>query len=959
MRMTIARKLWIGFGILVLIPLAVAIIAYLGIKKSDADLQRLAEIKGLTVEAINQMEINAIGIEAGVLEYLRSGDPRYREQVEDYESNFKKAQDRYSRLVERRQQDQIGRLYERYIVLGETLMDRRDDQEKLLSELDENFESTEAILDEGIRANTNENESKKAKAATDLEVDLATTSTRIGTYLRVPQEEHKERVLDSANELDKDLEKFGRFDLTKKEQDQVDELGKSLDRRTSLIEDVIDLDDANREDLKEFLRLRTDIDGALNEASQTPTGQGLSTAEAAAGQEAERTIKIIFIVLAAGLLVGGVTAATIGGGIVRSVRRLVEGVDKVGDGVLDHRIEVATKDEIGHLARAFNCTATKIQNTEEIRRLNQSLKNQVEGQSAQLEAAIVDLRDRERMLRESEERYNLIVEGSNNGTFDWDLRKDEIHWNDHFLEIVGLSHQESPSSYEAFLKLIHPDDRRRLQDVTTAHLEHDAEYSVEYRIRHADGGYRHCVSHGKAQRDQNGAPVRMAGVINDVTERKILEEQLAHLAFYDSLTDLPNRALFMDRLQHALDRAKRQEENIAVLFLDLDNFKIVNDSLGHEVGDLLLVSVAERLRACLRPGDTVARFGGDEFTILLEHTSMSEANRVAERIARELKAQFSIGDREVFATTSIGIALNDSAQDQPVDLLRDADSAMYEAKHAGKARHEMYQPSMSARALERLDLENDLRRAVDKEEFVVYYQPKVSLETVRVFGFEALVRWKHPKRGLVPPLEFITLSEETGLIFPIGQWVLKEACRQAREWQDRYPDNPPLMMSVNLSPKQFHRPDLVDGVAQALAQTGLDPRSLTLEITEDVLVKDAQLAGAVLGLLKNLRIRIAIDDFGTGYSSLSRLKYLPVDTLKIDRSFVSGLGENSEDKVLVSGMMDLASGLGLDVIAEGVETSRQLAQLRSLGCEMAQGFYFSKPLPSEEISSLLATNYGS
>ena len=438
----------------------------------------------------------------------------------------------------------------------------------------------------------------------------------------------------------------------------------------------------------------------------------------------------------------------------------------------------------------------------------------------------------------------------------------------------------------------------------------------------------------------------------DITERKALEKKLQYQAFHDPLTDLPNRALFMDRLGHALARAGQQASEVAVLFTDLDNFKVINDSLGHEAGDQLLVAVAERLKACLRPVDTVARLGGDEFTLLLEGvTGVSDAARVAERIAQELRAPFALEAQEVFATTSTGIAVSSSAQGQPTDLLRHADLAMYRAKSKGKACYEVFEPSMSINALERLELETELRRALGREEFRVYYQPEILLESGDIVGMEALVRWEHPEHGLLLPQEFLPIAEESNLIMPIGQWVLREACKQLRTWQEQYPNIAPLVMSVNLSTREFFQPSLI---AEILRETGVDPRTLQLEITEGAVAYDnAQNANNTLWNLKTLGVQLAIDDFGMGYSSLSYLKRFPVDLLKIDRSFVRELGKDLKDTKIVAAIIHLARALDLKVIAEGVETAEQVEQLRKMECDMVQGSYFSKPLPSGAVSDLL------
>ena len=434
-------------------------------------------------------------------------------------------------------------------------------------------------------------------------------------------------------------------------------------------------------------------------------------------------------------------------------------------------------------------------------------------------------------------------------------------------------------------------------------------------------------------------------------------EQLTKRAFRDSLTGLPNRALFMDRLAHGLMRARRRHEHLAVLFLDLDRFKVVNDTLGHAVGDQLLVEVSHRLSGSLRPGDTAARLGGDEFGLLLEDVADAEtADAVALRIEAELAKPLLFDGREVFITASIGISLSSARIGSPEEMLRDADHAMYHAKAKGKARHEVFDSCMSAPALDRMDLEMDLRSAISRHDFRLHYQPILRLDTGRITEVEALIRWQHEKRGLLQPDAFIGLTEETGLIVPIGQWVLSEACRQARVWQLEFPSDPPLVMSVNLSAKQFQNPNLVEEVTQALTESGLDAASLKLEITESVVMQDAPATLAKLKELKDLGIRLAIDDFGTGYSSLGFLKSFPVDTLKIDRCFVRGLSGEGGDSAIVRAVVTMAKSLNMDVTAEGIETDQQRIELKALGCDRGQGYLFARPADAEHVTPLLASS---
>lgn len=438
------------------------------------------------------------------------------------------------------------------------------------------------------------------------------------------------------------------------------------------------------------------------------------------------------------------------------------------------------------------------------------------------------------------------------------------------------------------------------------------------------------------------------------------EEKLGHDAFHDALTDLPNRAWFMNRLQQAIDLSYKCEDYLyAVLFIDLDRFKVVNDSLGHLVGDELLKSVARQLQASLRHTDAVARFGGDEFVLLLEDIKdIDEPTRVAERIQNQLRQPFNLNDYEVFTEISIGIILSTMDYDRPEDVLRDADIAMYYAKAQGRGRYEVFDPAMQAVAMTRLQLENDLRRAMVLQEFCVHYQPIVSLSTGQLSGFEALVRWHHPSGTIYPPAEFIPVAEETGLINELGWWVLHEACHQIRIWQQQFPQTPPLAINVNLSPVQLKQVNLLNRIEEILQQTALPSYSLKLEITESCILETVSREEKMLKQLKALGIQLCIDDFGTGYSSLSRLHEFPIDTLKIDRSFVSRIGADNSGIEIIQTIVTLARSRGMDIVAEGIETPTQLQKLQELGCELGQGYLFSKPVDSFQATELLGLKVG-
>jgi diguanylate cyclase (GGDEF)-like protein/PAS domain S-box-containing protein len=451
---------------------------------------------------------------------------------------------------------------------------------------------------------------------------------------------------------------------------------------------------------------------------------------------------------------------------------------------------------------------------------------------------------------------------------------------------------------------------------------------------------------------RDGAVVGAVVVLRDVRDRKALEQRLVHQAFHDPLTGLPNRALFLDRLEHARARSLRDGTTQAVLFLDVDRFKVINDSLGHRIGDQVLQTVASRLVGVLRPSDTVARFGGDEFTVLLESVhDAGEAAQTAERVLRALQLPMVAGGRDVVVTASVGLAVAEPGN-APADLLAAADIAMYQAKSRGKNRYAVAAPDADERALARLDLETELRRALAEDELEVHYQPVVETGSGRLHGLEALVHWRHPMLGLLGPAHFMDVAEDTGLVLQLGEWVLEQACRAGVEWQRRHPTSP-VVMAVNLSARQFSQPDLCDRVAEVLRTTGLDPSRLALEITETVVMDDTAATLATLRALKQLKVRLSIDDFGTGYSSLSYLKRFPVDAVKIDKSFVDGLESGPVDREIVQAVIRLATAVGMQTVAEGVETREQLASLRALGCTQVQGYLLSRPGSLEEVERLL------
>jgi diguanylate cyclase (GGDEF)-like protein/PAS domain S-box-containing protein len=559
-------------------------------------------------------------------------------------------------------------------------------------------------------------------------------------------------------------------------------------------------------------------------------------------------------------------------------------------------------------------------------------------------------------LRRSEERFRSLVRNSDD--VNMIVGPDGlITYESAAVERV-LGYRPDERVGTSGLQMIHPDDRERLEQLFFGLVEAPgAQISAEVRAQHADGTWRLIEAMGKNLLDDPS----VGGVVvnyRDITTRRHLEDELRHQAFHDSLTGLANRALFADRLEHALSRTRRTRARLAVLFLDLDDFKTVNDSLGHGEGDQLLIAVAARLREAIRSGDTIARMGGDEFAVLVEDATEAETPmELAQRLLTTLQTPFDRAGKELFVSASIGVAISSSSRETPEELLRNADASMYMAKSRGKNRIEVFEPSMHAAALQRLALKGDLERALARDEFEVLYQPIVRLATREVVGVEALVRWRHPERGLVLPAEFIAVAEETGLIIPLGRWVLDAACAQAVRWSVERPGLP-LSMNVNVSGRQVAEPGFVANVASALDASGLAPASLVLEFTEGVLMRDTDATTTTLAQLKRLGVGLAIDDFGTGFSSLSYLRRFPIDVLKIDGSFIASLAAGADQRAVVKAILRLGETLRLSTVAEGIEDAAQLAELRALGATLGQGYYFARALTAGEIGTLLTAGGG-
>ena len=556
-----------------------------------------------------------------------------------------------------------------------------------------------------------------------------------------------------------------------------------------------------------------------------------------------------------------------------------------------------------------------------------------------------------RLLRRqerNERRFTSLVRHSSDLVTVVDLDTTILYISPSVERMLGYE----PVSLEgtSFTKLVNPEHASHVMDFVGG----QSESSLEFSLRRSDGSWLEAETLRTNLLDD---PSVNGIVLNtrDITERKAFQNQLEHHAFYDSVTDLANRALFRDRVNHALTQAKRSNVSVAALFMDLDDFKIVNDTHGHAVGDALLKAVGGRISSCLRGGDTVARLGGDEFAILLEETTDIAPVEVASRIMRALEAPFRLSGTELHVRASIGVAFATGKEGEAAtdELLRNADVAMYVAKNHGKGRCEVYQPTTHKTVMRQLELRTDLQRALERGEFVLHYQPLVALDTERISGLEALIRWEHPERGTIPPLEFIPLAEESGMIIPLGRWVLETACQEAKRLHALYPNDPHLSMSVNLSSRQLQSPTVVADVRNALNASGIEPSTLTLEVTESAMMQNMELSVLRLQELRDLNVRIAIDDFGAGYSSLGYIRQFPVDILKVDKSFIDRIDEGDEELALTAAIIDMAKVLNIKPVAEGVERIEQAQALVGLGCDFAQGYYFAKPGTQSQVETQL------
>lgn len=669
---------------------------------------------------------------------------------------------------------------------------------------------------------------------------------------------------------------------------------------------------------------------------------GLSTDRLNREVEINRTI--VATVAFAIFVIGILSALAIAGAITRPLRSIAETTKRIAGGDLGQRARVKGRDEVAQLARSFNTMIGRLEHAQdELASWNKTLEERVEGRTRELREEMTE-------RRRAERRYRLLFERNLAGVYIAQIDGTIISCNDSTARMLG---------YESADNLLHKNgaityfDADAHQQVMEQLLAKGSAVNHEARLLRRDGDVIWVLETLTASTTEYESTPVVEGIVLDITDRKRTEQEVEYQAYHDSLTGLPNRMLFLDRLTVALAHARRRQIPISVMFLDLDDLKVVNDTLGHAAGDQLLQMVGERLTSCLRQEDTVARIGGDEFTLLLpDLATPDDATKIAEKVIEAIQEPFVLGEDEVRVTTSIGIAMYPTDGEDPETLLANADGTMYRVKERGGAAFQFYSGTMARKSLGRMSMEESLRHAVEREEIVIFYQPQVDAKTREVVAVEALVRWRHPEAGLIEPAGFISLAEYTGLIIPIGEYVLREACRQAKAWHDEGVGR--LRVGVNVSARQFHQRDFLGMIERALSDSGLPPDALELEITESMAMQKSDWTISMLQRIRDRGIGIALDDFGTGQSSLTYLKRFPISTVKIDRSFVSGVGKAVPDPPIVEAILHLASSLGLRTVAEGIETAEQWEFLASRGCTELQGYYVSRPIEAEQLARFVS-----
>ncbi|MCW8928759.1 MAG: EAL domain-containing protein [Gammaproteobacteria bacterium] len=937
MQNTITFKVITGIATIVFLCLIGIAIIFSALTVSHEAVEWIANVEEPISTAVDEMEINVVEMGMGVFKYINTSEDKYQANFYKDATDFDQFKVQYDHLAHSEQQQVMGlqltNVYQEYRKLGEAIMKLHAKQEIGFQKITENLFQIQEITHNPNVINKIPKFQVDDKESTLLQIEETVKMMQIWlvTYLQFERIEDKEQVLLNVKDLEKLITGYRRYSFSSLELQGVRNIERSVDIISKTIPAVIILNEEMKKNIHRFLKLREEIDDALDGGLQALTMSDLNKAKLTSTQTSKNAKNIVLILIPIIVLFGMTVGWLVVRGVRKPVQQLISGAASIGSGDLSHRIEILGNDELGFLAQEFNRMAEKLEET------------LVSKEQLQL--------SQDNLLL-SEERYQLAVNGANDGLWDWDISTGKAYYSSRWKSMLGYSDDDIGTSQDDFFKLIHHEDINQTRKALVTHLKDPVEhFESEYRIRCKNGNYRWVRCRGQAMVGENNRAIRMAGSQSDINDHKLIEQKLEYDAFHDSLTQLSNRPLLLERLQKSIKRSKQyQNYSFALLFLDMDNFKIVNDSLGHPIGDLLLASIARRLEVILRKSDTLARFGGDEFAILLDDLDdASEALNIAQSVHDELEAAFVLNQHEIQISASIGITVSNESYGNAEEMLRDADIAMYHAKSMGNANYHMFDDGLRKKAMQRLKLETELRRATEQNEFIVYYQPVVDLYSGMIKGFEALIRWQHPERGLIMPNEFIPIAEETGLIKPIGKWLLKEVCSQTSEWHTAGYKS---VVSVNVSPVQL-QDGLPDDLSEALKQSELDPRYLVIEITESSVMQNQQHAQDLLQELTLLGVGLAIDDFGTGYSCLSYLIQFPWSKIKIDQTFIRNIPEDMDNVAIIKAIISVARSLNLEIIAEGVETEAQLCWLKNCGRIGLQGHLFSKAVPVHDVIPML------
>ena len=919
MRFTIGKKLGFGIGSILVLFLVMGIVAYTQTNLIGKKIDKITKVEEPTNATAYEMEINLLGTGFSVLSYLHERDATQLESIEQDNRDFEKFRREYDSLIESSEEKSLGvRLdegYEEFQTSADDLVRIEDQQSEKMDALLKNLDDMDTLVNQ-VQSSVSPSDAQsyaKLEAALEMEVNTNGIVKGLGNYLRTHDSQYEELVYRDEQDFYQYYEQYSRLTLSAEEQEWATQLFGLFENSVELSKIIIDLDRSKEAALENIVRVRGQLDLALEDGIRALTQQDLQSAEADAGTTVDRIAVATGALLILGLIFGVAISVITTRSITRPMMKLVGATRAVARGDLFARVKIDSNDELGDLGASFNRMTEDLQQTTVSRNY---FDNMVRSMTDTL--IVVSPEGR--------------IEAVNPATCAL------LGYGEH--ELAGEPLNKIIADYDPLLLSLFsgPGREEGIRNVEKTYISKD---SVRIPV----------LFSASLMRYEDGETQGIVCLAQDITERKRAEETIRHLAYHDHLTGLPNRRLFQDRFIVALAQAQRTGEPLALMSIDLDRFKLVNDTLGHAVGDQLLQAVSGRLSSVVRSGDTLARLGGDEFCLLMPRTErVEDASRIAEKIRDTLKTPFNVDGQDVHVTASLGISLYPYDGDAE-KLLVNADAAMYRAKEMGRNNCQLYVEVMDSKPLRRLTLENGLHQALERNEFVVHYQPQADIRTGEIVGVEALVRWQHPDKGLVLPHEFIPWAEDAGLIVPLGEWVLRTACAQAKAWQNA--GLPPLRVAVNLSARQFQHSDLLEMMASVFTETGLEPRYLEMEITESIAMQNGDLTVNVLRGLRDLGIRIGIDDFGTGYSSLSNLKNFPIDTLKIDQSFVRDLTTDPNDAAIATTVIAMAHSLNLKVIAEGVETQEQLDFLKERGCHEVQGYLISKALPASALKKFL------